>query len=304
MNGFLSMTVVRCCSRRSSCPRLSCYTCCRARGSDTKGAVTAQGFLCTLRIHGVFLVTRAARMGKNRLETEPHPSDQIFPEDQTLFETRNPCVFVKRSVQKNQQHSSANYKLLGSAWQNASTFTVARWPLLSLAAGRWSATFSKGECACVTPTCGFKSHFATVTRNSGVSSATWVTLGALRNVLWMWEGAKTAADWTRERKLQHTGLGSGQWLSDTGQLSRGRFLIATATVSHSSKEGLMSRTGSFTPDKWERECLEICYCGFIKHHVVGCKLSFWKKTMVHKVAANNWHLYLIFYFTKTLPIIQ
>lgn len=203
MKGFLSMTVARCCSRRSSCPRLSCYTCCRARGSDTKGAVTAQGFLCTLRIHGVFLVTRAARMGKNRLETAPHPSDQIFPEDQTLFEMRNPCVFVKRSVQKkkNQQHSSANYKLLGSAWQNSSTFTVARWPLLSLAAGRWSTTFSKGECACVTPTCGFKSHFATVTQNSGVSSATCVTLGALRNVLWMWEGAKTAAYWTRERTV-------------------------------------------------------------------------------------------------------
>lgn len=125
----------------------------------------------------------------------PWRSDPLWDEEPLCF-----CQAIC-ATKKNQQHSSANYKLLGSAWQNSSTFTVARWPLLSLAAGRWSTTFSKGECACVTPTCGFKSHFATVTRNSGVSSTTCVTLGALRNVLWMWEGAKTAGYWTRERTV-------------------------------------------------------------------------------------------------------
>lgn len=63
----------------------------------------------------------------------------------------------------------------------------------------------------------------------------------------------------RERKLQQTGLGIGQWLSDAGQLPLGRFLIATTTVSHGSTAGLMTGTGSVEPEKWESECPEICH---------------------------------------------
>lgn len=98
----------------------------------------------------------------------------------------------------------------------------------------------------------------------------------------------------RERKLQQTGLGSGRWLSDTGRLSQGRFLIATATVSHGSKGGLMTRTGSFTADKWERGCLEIC---IRLHWTSRCgtqALILKNRTLANKVAAVQ--LALVFHF--------